>query len=417
MCGRALAVACALALCACAAPAGRRNPRWDGDPSDVPGPSDPAAPWLELESPSDGLQVTSPIALAEVRGRAGAGPHGPQDLVFTIDTSGSVFGPSGIDVDGDGIVGDWAPQMGIELRAPLTVKKWTTDFDDVVLKLEISAAKQLARLLDPESTRVGMVKFGDRPFVEQPVGSTAEFTTHLEEFRYVMRGGTDIVAGLHQSIDLLEDAPPVAGVQPSRAILLLTDGEMVVDEADEAALQEYVARCLSRARRADVRIFTFGVGTTAASHDVFLHSIAHATGGRHTPVPASRDIAVELPIVSLTGLSDVELRNETNGATGRAVRVFPNGSFDGYVPLREGENSLVITATLDDGRATEARARVTFTRPKSPTHEQLAAAQSLAEKLRARTIETDLARRAQAEHKRRRLKELELEPEPQELPP
>lgn len=374
-------------------------------------PDDAAAPWLEIDSPGDGLAVETLVPLVEVRGRAGAGVHGPLDIVLTVDTSGSVFSASGIDLDRDGIVGEptcdlWQGSCGGNVR------NWTTDFDDIVIKVELDAAQKLVGLLNPETTRMALVKFGDTAFVEQPLDSLAELSTSLEGFRYHMRGGTDIVAALHRSIDVLEEAPPRAEPTVGRAILLLTDGDVAFQGMSEIWEDAYVNQVLGRARAARVRVFTFGVGPRARYFAEFLREIAGETGGRYVRVHASADIAVELPLVSLSGLSDVELRNDTNGETGRAVRVFPDGSFDGYAPLAEGDNSLTITTTLDDGRSARAHARVRFTRPVTATREHVSAAESLLQTLRTRTVETDLARRAQAEHRRRRLKQVEIEADP-----
>ena len=408
-----IAIGGALAILLCVS----RPPR---AAAETPAPApDPAVPWIELSAPDDGLSVEAVIDFLEVRGRAGAGPHGPQDLVLALDMSGSVFEPSGADLDGDGIVGRWAVNTELLgppsafLRPPVAPRLWTTDFDDIVLKVEVSAAKQLTHLLDPETTRVGLVKFGRTAAVDLPLGSVAALASHLDDFGYVMRRGTDITAGIEAGVDLLERAPPVAGVRPQRSILLLTDGEMTVTDDEREAEQRRLELALERARRAGVRVFTFGVGSRATRFDAFLRSIASATGGRHAAVPASPEIAVELPLVSLSGLSDVELRNETTGAPGRAVRVFPNGDFDGFVALSEGENTLAATATLVDGRSVRTVTRVRFVRPVTPSAEQLAAAESVLERLRRRTVRVDLARQVQVERRRRRTKEVEVEPGPQ----
>src|SRR5262245_15786411 len=96
----------AAALVGCAAPAARDalRERWHSDARlDAYRPE--TETWLELATPADGTRLEAVVPLVDVRGRAGAGAHGPQDVVLAIDTSGSVFQASGIDLDGDGIVG------------------------------------------------------------------------------------------------------------------------------------------------------------------------------------------------------------------------------------------------------------------------------------------------------------------------
>ena len=166
---------------------------------------------------------------------------------------------------------------------------------------------------------------------------------------------------------------------------------MAIPELDFAAQDEYLNGFLARARAAHTRVFTFGVGPQGPrSRRVHGQTVASATGGRHVSVKTAADIAVELQLIRLTGLADVELRNATTGAPGRAVRVFPNGSFDGYAPLVPGDNDLAVIATLDDGRRVESHARVHFESPAHPTAAQLAEAEKLAATLRERTVSTDL---------------------------
>lgn len=398
---------------ACAQPREVGNDRWginrSKEPALVP---ELGEPWIVLEAPLADAALTSLTPLVELRGRVGVGPHGPQDVVLAIDTSGSVFTPSGADLDADGTTGalgcDYFGQ-GVGRRC-LSYRRWTTDFDDIVLKVEISAAVQLVGLLNPDSTRMGMVKFGDTAWVEQPLGALDGVSQALEGFRYVMRGGTDIPAALQRSLDLFEEAPVRSEREPQRTILLLSDGVIALPyRMRDRELEEYVGEAVERARRLHVRIFAFGVGETSGPGPTLLWNLATYTRGRHVPVPAARDIAVELPMVSLTGVSDVDLVNETDGRSARATRIFPDGTFDGLVPLREGENSLRVTATLEDGRTLETRRSVHYAKPTTVTPRDISAGEALLTTLRERTIATDAAARVHAERRRRRLKVLELE--------
>jgi hypothetical protein len=410
-------IACSAALLAilagCRTEAQLRHAQWPGTARAAAAPlaPEPKTPWLELDAPVDGASLAAVVPLVEVRGHAGLGPHGPQDVVLALDSSGSVFTDSGIDLDGDGITGKMKCRLDFG-SCPLTnLKIWTTDFDDILIKVEIDAAQNLVAQLDPNTTRMGLVKFGREAWTELPVGPLAALSKYLADFDYDLSPGTDIVGALHQSLDALEQAPPLSGAPPQRVILLLTDGEVSIPELDPAQQRDYLAGFVARARAAHTRVFTFGVGPQLEIPDEFLANLASATGGRHVAVKTAADIAVELQLIRLTGLADVELRNTTNGASGRAVRVFPNGSFDGYAPLVEGDNELDVIATLDDGRRVESHARVRFARPAHPTAAELADAEKLAAKLKERIVSTDLATRVEAE-RRRRAHELSITPAP-----
>ncbi|MBM4335860.1 MAG: VWA domain-containing protein [Deltaproteobacteria bacterium] len=414
-----IAILCLLAGLSCTSGPVSNNDRWGIDcaaePVELP---DLGEPWLVLEAPVSDASLETLLPWVELRGRVGVGPRGPQDVVLAIDTSGSVFGPSGADLDGDGVIGrpacDYFGYARLRCRG---YKRWTTDFDDIVLKVEIAAALQLVGLLNPETTRIGMVKFGGTAWVEQPVGEVDGVKRALERFRYVMRGGTDIAAALQKSLELLELAPPIAGQETQRTILLLSDGVIALPyAAHEREIDEAIAAAVHRARAAGTRIFAFGVGETEGTGPTLLWNLARYTRGRHVSVPAAREIAVELPLVSLSGVSDVELANETTGGHGRATRIFPDGSFDGLLPLAEGDNTLRVVATLEDGRRLETRTRIRWSPPPEPSAADRATSAALLEALRTRTRATDEAARVHAERRRRRLQLLELEPEDPNAP-
>src|SRR4029450_10950532 len=113
------------------------------------------------------------VPLVEVRGHAGLGPHGPQDVVLTLDSSGSVFTASGIDLDRDGIKGSDTCDLATNGCDPRYLDHWTTDFDDILLKVEFDAAQHLIAPLEPSSTRMGVVTFGGDASIEVPVGALA----------------------------------------------------------------------------------------------------------------------------------------------------------------------------------------------------------------------------------------------------
>jgi len=71
--------------------------------------------------------------------------------------------------------------------------------------------------------------------------------------------------------------------------------------------------------------------------------------------------------VRLTGLESLELRNLRSGEAGRAVRIFPDGSFDAYVALLPGANPVELVATVEGGRQVELRRTLSYRRPEHPS--------------------------------------------------
>ena len=112
--------------------------------------------------------------------------------------------------------------------------------------------------------------------------------------------------------------------------------------------------------------------------------------------------------MSLSRLSRIEIRNLTSGRSARAVRLFPDGTFDGYAPLQEGENLLRVTIYGERGGSTSVDLPVTF--------EQLAAdapgarrrLQILLDELRKRSLETLLAQQARLRREEARVRSLEI---------
>jgi hypothetical protein len=162
-----------------------------------------------------------------------------------------------------------------------------------------------------------------------------------------------------------------------------------------------------------VAVHAFALGKEALEDPEFYRSLAERSGGRFVPVERPAEVVSHLADLRLTGLESVEIRNESNGEAGRALRLFPDGSFDAYVPLVPGDNHIAITASVEGGRSLAARRTVHFERPALPTAEDLQAAEELRREIESRGVELELL----AEIRRRRerapptTRELEVEVE------
>jgi hypothetical protein len=128
------------------------------------------------------------------------------------------------------------------------------------------------------------------------------------------------------------------------------------------------------------------------------------------------NVVHELSRIDLADLAAVTIENETSGREARATRVFPDGSFDGYVLLVPGENVVRVTATgRQGGRRAEVR-RVFFEKRPFRSAEEEQAWEGRLERLRSRTRETELleemerARPREGETNPRRGLEIDLEP-------
>ena len=182
------------------------------------------------------------------------------------------------------------------------------------------------------------------------------------------------MAGRDATILLLSDGAPTRPVYGSRA------QQASIEAAQDAAL-------------AGVRVYTFAIGSEAeAALDVY-RAMAATSGGRFERIERPADAIARLRRVDLADLAELRIENLTSGQPGRALRTFPDGSFDAFVPLERGRNQLRVTAVSADGSRAALERVVTY-RPEvegGPEAAALAAQQrALLDELRRRTREMEL---------------------------
>ncbi len=342
--------------------------------------------FLEVDVPRSGDAVHEPLNLVEVRGWAGTGLRGKHDVVIVLDRSGSTFRASGVDVDGDGIVGRQFPG-----EPPDEIVLWTTDFGDTIVAAETLAARRLVERLDPETTRMAIVTFGGNAKVEAPLGSS----------------GTNIYGALETAIGVFEAAPAELGLTRQREILLLSDGVPTSPPVPPGAAQRISVHAARNAARAHARIYAYALGPTAAVARDRFDEIVRANGGELLVLDHPADIIEFVPYLSWTSIAKVRLENTTNGEVGRAMRLFPDGSFDGFAPLQRGRNELRLTATSQGGAEASATCWVSYDKT-LPDPEKLARFRKM---LEVRAIETELAERASLKREERLKKQLEIKPD------
>jgi uncharacterized protein YegL len=360
--------------------------------------------YVELDAPHSGDTVHESINLVEVRGWAGTGLRGKHDVVIVIDRSGSTFRASGVDVDGDGVIGKQYPG-----DPPDEIMLWTSDYGDTIVSAEALAARRLVERLDPETTRMAIITFGGNAKVEAPLGSSkAQLLAALDALPpWANENGTNMYGALETAIDLFEHAPPEPGVTRQREILLLSDGVPTSPPSPPGAAQRIAVHAAENAARAHARIYAYALGPTAGIARDRFNEIVRANGGQLLVLDQPADIVEFVPYISWTSITKVRLENTTNGETGRAMRLFPDGSFDGFAPLQPGRNELRFTATSQEGTEASATCWVSYDKT-LPDPEKLAAFRKM---LQVRAIETELAERARVKREENLKKQVEVKPE------
>ncbi|HEX2485455.1 MAG TPA: vWA domain-containing protein [Myxococcota bacterium] len=395
----------------------------------------PAAPRgirVVVESPASGAALQGREHMVEVRGTAiAAGAQAQRfDVMLVLDVSQSTQYPSGADVDGDGVVGE-NPAEGLYAPGEFPEGTVCTDPDDTILAAEVAAARALVRSLSADRARVGLVSFSgevniqtglqrsrDQRNATLEVPLTSEFGRLEGALGRVLargpHGATDFSAGIRLATTELAGlsgaaSPRLAGAQ--KVMLLLTDGHPTFPTGqatiEDAGDLEAAVNAAKLAKAAGIRINTYALGQNALGRPVAATEVARATLGTFTPVLEPGKIVAALQSVSFANVEDVAVVNLTLREDTPDVRLNPDGTFQAFVPVREGSNRVLVNALASDGSESNVELAFEF------RVAQAEGAMRERELTELRKINTELLRQLEAERikreKRRQRVEKELE--------
>lgn len=352
--------------------------------------------WVELESPSNEVTVQSPVGLVEIKGWTGTGLRGGHDVLIAIDRSSSVWSSSGADIDGDGRVG----RDRSEFDLILDFNRKSTDPDDTILRAELAAARKLVERMDPKTTRMGVMSFAGGARVHAPIGSSkTQLLAALLEIPEIPRagdgGGTSFDTALKLARLQFEGQPRPKDPAERRnfSVILLSDGTPTAPTPVEHA-EAFAVLAARDAAKLGVRIYAFAIGPEAIGNRKVYEEITNVTGGELVLVDKPAEVIDFVPHLALTSIARVEIDNLSSSEKARAIRLFPDGTFDGYAPLREGWNQIRITSIGADGYERVVDRRVFFEKTADVSQEQQAQVRDLIRDLKVRTLETELAEAA-----------------------
>ena len=362
---------------------------------------------LDVDAPRPGQQIRGLAPWVEVRGRGGLWESTHHDVVVAIDDSASTLLPTGIDLDGDGEVGKQRRPRGMDPDSA------SSDPDDTVIRAELEAAKVLIRQLDGRTTRVAVVTFAAAGKVLAPLGTPEAALAALEAYEvHVDTSGTSLANGLVMAAQEFFENRDI-GVRRQRSVVLLSDGQPTVPSVRQG--KRDALEMAEELGDLGVPIHAYALGEEALEDPEFYAGLGERSGGTFVAVRNPADVVGELAAVRFTGLREVTLTSVTLERSGRAVRVFPDGSFDGFVPLVQGENVIEVRATVDGGRTLSEQRTVLFERPEEPQPEDRRRAERLRLDLQERAVEIRLL----SEMRRRRsaqTRKLEIEIDTSEPP-
>jgi len=236
------------------------------------------------------------------------------DVAIAIDTSGSTSDPSGADIDGDGIVGEFRDHV-------------MTDRADSLLAAQVAVIKSVVAGSGHYDLRLSIVSFSGKDRFDDPVSAerfpdailrgklTSDSQALEAALDRVLKGGSrgtsNFAAAMRRSLEALDvgwSRAPDDGRR--RVVLLLADSAAPVLPGPTVYLYRtldgdpngpfvrtdpHMAVAAKRAIRSRVVVNTFGLGEAAdAVPPHILSRVAGATGGRYRAVSDPTELHCKL---------------------------------------------------------------------------------------------------------------------------
>lgn len=383
-----------------------------------------------VDSPRSGSAVEARTHMVEILGTAIAAGDRPQhfDVMLVLDVSQSTRQASGADVDGDGEIGE-DPHLGLYAPGEFPDDVYSTDPEDTVLAAEVSAARALLASLTASRTRVGLITFSGEvdPETGKPRGNgksdatlqvplTSDFAQVDAALDAVLargpHGGTNFAAGIRlATTELANIGGAVSEPRPEskKVMLFLTDGRPSLPfgsaRAEDPGDLEAAVNAARVAHSAGIRINTYAIGSSAVAQPVGATEVARVTLGTFTPVVEPGAIVAALQSVNFANVEDVAIVNLTLRESTPDIHLNPDGSFQGFVPVQEGANRVLVNAIASDG--TEANVELSF----DFQVEKSKGAELEKELARLRQLNDELIRHMEAEKIRRERRQRRIEKE------
>lgn len=323
-----------------------------------------ASPKIQILSPKDGSRITQEQNEILVSGKVSSSSTRSSnvDLLFVIDISGSTAQYAGFDFGEPDQFSDYPgggfgrPQISIFGGGVSVGQAPLRNLQNSILAAEVAAARRLLGQLDAQTTRIGLVTFGEGARVLQPL------THDYERVRRALddilhdgpHGGTNMAEGIRAGITELlglgisEKRPDAVKVQ-----ILLTDGfpTLPIGRGRRATPEDtYLAINAARlAGKASIKIHVFALGEEALSYPRAAVGIAEQSGGSYTPVLRPADVLAVVENISVVGVDYVQIINQTTGQKATRFRLAADGYFSSALPMAEGRNQIEVFTRASDG--------------------------------------------------------------------
>jgi len=326
-------------------------------------PASAAEPRVQILSPKDGGRITQEQNLIFVSGKVArdAARSARVDVFLVVDVSGSTAQYAGSDLgdagelpDNSGFSGFPTPQISI---GGMSVGRPSArNLRNSVLAAEVAAARRLLLQLNPETTRVGVLTFGEGAKLLQPL--TNDFDRLRRVLDDILRagpyGGTNMVEGIRMGItELMGLGASEKRTDAVKVQILLTDGFPTLPiGVSRRAAPEDTNLAINAARlagKAGIKVHVFTLGEEALSYPRAAVGIAQESGGTYTPVIRPADVLSVVENVSVVGVDSVQVVNRTTGQKATQHRLAADGFFSSALPVVEGHNQIDVFARASDG--------------------------------------------------------------------
>ena len=322
-----------------------------------------AEPRVQILSPKNGDRITQDQSVILLSGKVASqtARSSNVDIMLVIDISGSTIQYAGVDLgdagqlpDGAGSSGFPRPQIslgGLSLGQPPM-----RNLRNSILAAEVAAARRLLLQLNAQTTRVGVITFGEGAKLLQPL--THDFDQVRRVLDDILRagphGGTNMVEGIRTGItELMGFGTSERRTDAIKVEFLLTDGFPTLPiGGGKRVTPEDTNLALNAARlagKASVKVHVFALGEEALSYPLAAVGIAKESGGTYTPVMRPADVLAVVENVSVVGVDYVQIVNQTIGQKATNLRLAADGFFSSAVPVVEGRNQIDVFARASDG--------------------------------------------------------------------
>jgi Mg-chelatase subunit ChlD len=334
-------------------------------------PAQAAEPRVQILSPADGSRITQDQNSIIISGKVAreSGRSANVDILLVVDVSGSTAMYAGADLgdadqppEGSGLS---APQIfigGMSVgRPPLRNPR------NSILAAEIAAARRLLLQLNSETTRVGVVTFGESAKLAQPLSHDFEQVRRVltDILRAGPYGGTNMVEGIRMATaELFGLGTSEKRGDAIKVQFLLTDGfPSLPIGGGKRATPEDTQLTINAARlagKAGIKVHVFALGEEALSYPRAAIGVAKESGGIYTPVVRPADVLAVLDNISVVGVDFVQVVNQTNGQKASHLRLGVDGFFSSAVPVVEGRNVIEVSARASDGSIGRASTSILY---------------------------------------------------------